>query len=541
MNGDVNNTEAYLAQFEAWLVEALASADQDEVVTSVVAVVGQLAERVAQAELRLALARAAATGRRTERLSSEQLSLMLEQVQESASDDDDAIDALDAQLSASEERAEQERKAAARNKPRRSPLPAHLPRQEHHHTLGDDDCTCPTCQRRLAWLGDDVSETLAIIPARFVVKRHRVAKYACGYCKDGVTTGPRPPKPVPGGLADASLLAHIVCAKYLDHIPLQRLRTRYGRDGVDLPISTLADQVGAVARLVMPLVDVIEARMKGAHVVQTDASGLKVLDREDPDGIRRGTMWCYVGDRRWVRFQYAPTGKGADGPWPMLEHRRGYVQADADNTFDRLFNGRVADALEVGCWAHARRRLFQLKDADHRVAYPLKLIAMLYRIEREATRDGLTPLARARRRVEQSTLILRRLFAWYVRTAAREPPTSALGRACRYALNHRVALERFVEDGHLRLDNNFCELQIRSLAVGRKNYLFAGSDEGAERAAALYSLLRTAVLHGVDPQAYLTDVLDRLADRDDPCDVEALLPDVWAPQHEQHELIDEAA
>lgn len=283
-----------------------------------------------------------------------------------------------------------------------------------------------------------------------------------------------------------------------------------------------------MAEAVRPIVARIEERMLAAHVVQTDGSGLKVLDRDHAEGIRKGTMWCTVGDRRHVVFRYAATGSGEEGPWTYLAGREGYVQADASNVFDRLFDGQVASATEVGCWSHARRKFFQLADSEPLVAYPLQLIRKLYRVEKEAAGKQLAPDQRLALRQRRSTGILDRLKRWLVRTAAKEPPESALRKACAYSLNHWEALTRFLEDGRITPDNNFCELQIRSLALGRKNYLFAGSDAGAERAAILYSLLRTCAVQGLDTYAYLKDTLSKLA-ADPATPVDDLLPDAWVP------------
>jgi hypothetical protein len=253
-----------------------------------------------------------------------------------------------------------------------------------------------------------------------------------------------------------------------------------------------------------------------------------VLDRDDPEHIRRGTMWCMAGDRKNVVFRFAPTGSGEDGPWQFLAGRTGYTQADAANIFDRLFNGERAQAIEVGCMAHARRKFHALADSDPRVAYPLELIGKLYRVEHLADRRGLSPEDRKVLRQERSMGILGRLRRWITKTAAAEPPESALHKACAYSLNHWTALTRFLEDGRLVPDNNFCELQIRSVAVGRKSFLFAGSDAGAERAAILYSLLRTCAVQGVDSYAYLIDVLNKLAAGWPQSRIDELLPEHWA-------------
>jgi hypothetical protein len=239
-------------------------------------------------------------------------------------------------------------------------------------------------------------------------------------------------------------------------------------------------------------------------------------------------MWCYVGDRKWVYFAYAKTGAGADGPWETLKGRKGYIQADASTVFDRLYNGQCGNATEVGCWAHARRKHYDLMESDPRVAYPLQLIGKLYKVEAIADTRGLDPEARVELRKERSSGILSRLKRWLVKAAAREPPESTLHKACAYSINQWEALNRFLEDGRLGLDNNLCELQIRSLAVGRKNYLHAGSDAGAERAAALYTVLRTGALHGVDIYTYVKDVLDKLAAGWPQRRLKELLPDAWA-------------
>jgi hypothetical protein len=240
-------------------------------------------------------------------------------------------------------------------------------------------------------------------------------------------------------------------------------------------------------------------------------------------------MWCFVGDEKYVTFKYAPTGRGEDGPWKFLAGRDGYLQADAASVFDRLYNGAKAHATEVGCWSHGRRKFHALKDTDVRVAYPLKLIRQLYRVEDLADRRGLDAEAREQLRYERASPILERLDRWLQRTVLSEPPASALAKACGYCLRQWPALTEFVHDGQLPLDNNCCERQIRSLALGRRNYLFAGSDAGAERAAILYSLLRTAALAGIDTYAYLIKLLERLAAGWPQRRIDELLPENHVP------------
>ena len=285
--------------------------------------------------------------------------------------------------------------------------------------------------------------------------------------------------------------------------------------------------MGEVADLCRPLADRLAEKILAAYIDQMDATGVKVLDPESPENIQRGTMWCYVGDERDVVFRYTPTGEGATGPWEFLAGREGYVQADAATVFDRLFNGRVASAVEVGCWSHSRRKLTELQDMDCRVAYPLKLIARLYRIEHLADAKGLSPDERAALRQERSQPALEKLRRWLAVTHSSEPPASDLAKAVAYPINHWVALTRFVQDGRLKLDNNLCEQQLRTIALGRNNFLFFGSHRAAEHAAVLYTLMRTCALRGVPPLPYLTDVLRKLAAGWPQSRIDELLPDRW--------------
>ena len=239
-------------------------------------------------------------------------------------------------------------------------------------------------------------------------------------------------------------------------------------------------------------------------------------------------MWVLTGDRRDVVFRYTPTGEGESGPWQFLAGRTGYIQADASNVFDRLFNGKVASAIELGCWSHARRRLVEMQDTDFRVAYPLKLIARLYRVEHLADVQQRAAQQRAALRQERSEPTLEKLKRWLVATAAAEPPSTELSHACAYQLNHWKALTRFLEDGQVSLDNNHVEQQLRAVALGRRNYLFAGSHDAAHRAANLYSLMRTCAEYGVPPLPYLTDVLRKLGAGWDSKHLDRLLPHRWS-------------
>lgn len=404
-----------------------------------------------------------------------------------------------------------------------------ISKETHEVAVPQGKRSCSHCGETMASIGADVTRRVEYVPGHFVEHEHRLEKLVCRGCKEGVTTAPAPAQVLDRCAAGASLLAHVVVSKFADHMPLHRLHGIYARSGVDIPTSTLSDWIAGVGDLVEPLVTFLEKRVLGSYVVRTDATGLQVLDHTSPSNVQRGTIWAVVGDDRDVVFRYTPTGEGATGPWEFLAGRQGYLQADAASVFDRLFNGEVARAVEVGCWAHGRRRLVALQDMDCRVAYPLKLIARLYRIEHLADAQGLSTEKRAELRKTRAGPVLEKLKTWLVTTGGTEPPGSDLAKAAAYCLNHWTALTRFVEDGRLSLDNNVCEQQLRAIALGRKNYLFAGSHDAAQRAARLYSLMRTCAQYGVPPLPYLTNVLAKLgsgwpADR-----IEELLPHAWQP------------
>lgn len=471
---------------------------------------------------------------RSERIDSVQLALLFDalvgQATAAAAMDPEAEAQADAQLDREIEDAEQTAPETAPTKTRK-PGPGWqtrgVERQVHHVEVPPAARTCADCGRPMKRIGEDVTRMLEYVPAHFVEHEYHLEKYACGGCKEGVTSAPGPAKVLERSAADASLLAHLAVSKFADHTPLHRLSRIYARSGAELPVSTLSDWTAGVGNLVAPLVERLVARVLAASIVRTDATGLRVLDPQSPENIQRGSMWAYIGDDRDVLFRYTPTGEGATGPWEFLAGRTGYIQADASNVFDRLFDGQAAAAVELGCWSHGRRRLVALQDTDCRVAYPLKLIGRLYRIEHLADARELTPEARAKLRGERSQPVLEKLKRWFVATSQSEPPSSDLAKAAAYPLNHWEALTRFVKDGRVSLDNNLCEQQLRDIALGRKNYLFAGSHDAARRAAALYSLTRTCARYGVPPLPYFTDVLAKLASGWDPDRLEELLPHRW--------------
>jgi transposase len=383
-------------------------------------------------------------------------------------------------------------------------------------------------------IGEETSEQLDYRPASLVRVQTARIKYACACERGGVVVPSRGdgagPRVIEKGLAGPGLLAHVVIGKYADHLPLHRMEERFAREGVHLAKSTLCDWVAEVADLLSPITRAMSAAMLLAHRIHTDDTGIAVLAK---GGTQKGHVWTYVADDEHVVFRFTSRRK-SDGPREFLRGYKGYVQADAANLYDRLYVGGSSDgeALEVGCWAHARRRFFdaQLTDRE-RALVGLGFIKKLYEADRVASRAPPSRRTEERRRLAEP--ILTTFKAWLDAEALVVLPKAPIADAIGYVRNQWEALTRFVQDARLKLDNNSAERQLRRVAVGRKNWLFAGSEEGAERACVLYSILASCKLHGVNPFDYLRDVLVRVGDH--PArDVLSLSPKGWKQAKDLH-------
>lgn len=401
-------------------------------------------------------------------------------------------------------------------------LPKDLPREIIEIEL-------PAEQRRCAHgclmeaIGFEVTEEVDFRPASFLVREVRRPKYACkAHEESGIVTAELPERPIAKGMAGAGLLAHVVTAKYKDHLPLHRQHGIFLREGVDIAESTMVDWVADVAKLCEPVVAAMRDEVLTAHVVQTDDTPICVQDRAVPKGSKRGYLWVYLGDGTAV-FDYTP-GRSRAGPRDFLGDRQGWVQADAYSGYDVVF--RESQACEVGCWAHARRYFFKALETEPGAAgIVLSIIRRLYEIEHEATSAGASAEERVAWRKRESDALLAKLHRWLVLTKEDVLPKSPIGRAISYSLNQWTALTRFLEDGRLQLDNNAAERALRQVAVGRKNWIFAGSDAGARRAAVLYSLVGSCSNLGINCFEYLRDVLVQLAA--DANRAAALTPRAW--------------
>ena len=403
---------------------------------------------------------------------------------------------------------------AERAKPARRALPPHLPRETVTHATA---CACPDCGGSLRHIGEDVAEVLELVPARFKVIRHVRPKFSCARCQR-IVQAEAPSRPIARGMAGPALLAHVLVSKYADHLPLYRQAEIFARDGVELDRSTLADWVGQCSALLAPLVEALKAHVLSGSKLHGDDTPVPVLC-PGKGTTKQGRLWTYVRDDRpagsatapAVWFAYSPDRKGQH-PQDHLKKFSGTLQADGYAGFNALYERSKNPLIEAACWAHARRKFYDVHQATDS---PLALQAMhrigeLYGIEEQIR--GQPPDVRQQVRQAHAGPKLDALKTWLHDTLAKISKKSELSSAIRYTLSRWAALTRYRDDGHLEIDNNAAERALRAVALGRKNYLFAGSDAGGERAAVIYSLTGSAKLNGLDPESYLRHVIERIAD-----------------------------
>jgi transposase len=398
-------------------------------------------------------------------------------------------------------------------KQRRKLLPEHLPRETHTHAI---TCACSECgatQWRL--VGEDVSEVLELIPARFKVIRHVRPKYSCGACQV-MAQVPATGKPLGKSPVGAGLLAHVLVSKYQDHLPLYRQSQMYERLGVELERATLAEWVGGASALLKPLTEAIKKHVLAANKLHGDDTPVPVL-QPGRNTTKQGRLWGYCRDDSAsgeasppaVWFTYTPDRKAVH-PQGHLRNWEGVLQADGYAGYNELY--KTGAIKEAACWAHARRKFNDLLQAtDSPVAkQALEKIAQLYAIEKAIR--GKPKEQRLAQRQKQSVPLLAEYHAWLKAQFAAVLSKSGLGLAIAYSLNRWQALIYYAQDGQVEMDNNIIEREIRPIALGKKNWLFAGSDNGGHRAAAMYALLNTAKLNGINPKRYLEYVLARIND-----------------------------
>lgn len=400
-------------------------------------------------------------------------------------------------------------KRAAKGAHGRKPLPKELPRERVVHEPDAAELCCATCKQAKTKIGEATSEVLDYVPANFKVTLHVRPKYACKHCEGGVVIANLPPQPIEKGRPGSGLLAFVLTAKYCDHLPLYRLENIFARNGIEISRSTSCEWLARSAELLAPIFAELKRSVLASRVIHGDDTPVLCLENHQGGGRRQGYLWVYAGDRDEVVYDFTLT-RGRDGPNRFLKDWKGKLQVDGHASWEELFE--TGDVVEAGCWAHARRYFFDAVASDTaRATRMLALIQRLYGVEKRAKEARLAPDAVATLRRAESKPVLAEIGRLLDEYRPNALPKSLLGKAVTYATNQWQALQAYVDDGELDIDNNKAERGMRDVAVGRKNWLFTGSPKGGERVACFYSLINTCKLQGVEPFAYLRDVLDRIS------------------------------
>ena len=415
----------------------------------------------------------------------------------------------------------------------RRKLPENLPRIEIVHDLTDEQKKCPCCGKDRVCIGSEISEQLEYVPASLKVLKHVRHKYACNACDQNggggnIQIADKPAQPIEKGLAAPGLLAHVIVSKLGDHLPLYRLEKIFDRQGVDIARSTMCAWMLAASDLVRPLTELMITRVKRSQVIHTDETRVPV---QAEGQCRQGRIWTYIGDEAnpYVVYDYTPDRTRA-GPQRFLADYKGYLQADAYGGYDGIYTR--GNVIEVACWAHARRKFFDARETDgRRATQMLERVRQLYAVEDEG--KEIDHDARRALREEKSAPILTTIKTWLDTEVQLVLPRSPMAGAIGYMLNQWQALCRFTEQGFLNIDNNAAERALKRVAIGRKNWLFAGHDQAGQSHARLYSLIASAERAAIDPLRYLTSVLANIATTA-LSQLNQFLPDVWksADAHE---------
>jgi transposase len=401
-----------------------------------------------------------------------------------------------------------------------------LPQIRHEHDLSPEAKTCSCCGRPMDRIGEDVTRELELQPAKLEAHIHVRPKYACRCCKNGVCAAALPQRPIPGGIAGPGLVAEVLVSKFGDHLPLYRLEDILARAGVYLARSTLCDWVKYAAGLFRPLYELQRERVLQSSVMWTDDTPVTVLGGSA--GSFQGRFWTYIGHEQPYSVYDYTTSRSRDGPASFLQGFTGYLHADAFAGYDAIYLGSQSAIREVACWAHARRKFFDAVKSCPREAHQvLEWIRQLYDIEDRARTWSAD--ARRQLRTAEAIPVLDKLGAFLIGLARTALPKSSLAKAVNYARNQWEALRRYSEDGRLSIDNNLSERTLRHQAIGRKNWLFLGSEGAGPRAAVLCTILAGAKRHRIEPWSYVRELLLRLHANDPR--LEEMLPDRWAATH----------
>lgn len=477
----------------------------------------------------LALHRHWRFGTKTESWPQEQAELFAETLNADQAAIEEELKALGRDSDSAPEPNSQSTSQPAKGQPKRGPLPAHLPRTDFTHE--PDSTTCP-CGCQMTRIGEDVAKKLDYTPGSFRVQRHIRGKWTCPHCQR-LTQAPVPAQVIDKGIPTAALLAHILVAKYADHLPLYRQEAIFAREGCSIPRSTLAQWVGQCGVALQPLAEALHQQLLAQPVLHADETPVAMLD-PGAGKTKRAYLWANsVGAHdpfKAVVYDFADSRAGRHAQ-AFLGDWRGTLVCDDYSGYKALIAQGVTEA---GCMAHARRKFFELHSANKSqiATEALTLIAQLYEVEREIAQSQdtpITPQLRHQIRQQKARPITETLHAWLLTQRAQVPNGSGTAQAIDYSLKRWSALTHYLDDGQVPIDNNWIENQIRPIALGRKNWLFAGSLRAGQRAAAIMSLIQSARLNGHDPYAYLKDVLTRLPTQLN-SRIEELLPHRWQPQ-----------
>ena len=537
MDADLSSLPDDIDALKAALIAArIEAAAEKACAVAAVAELTQGRALIAHLNLEIEKLRRTIYGSRSERTARllDQLELQLEEAEADAAEDE---------LAAEHTKPSTTVRSFARKRPARKPFPDHLPRER---VVISAPQSCPCCgSAKLSKLGEDVTETLEVIPRQWKVIQTVRERFSCRQC-EAITQPPAPFHVTPRGFAGPSLLAMILFEKFGQHQPLNRQSERYGREGVELSLSTLADQVGACAAALRPLHTLIERHVLSAERLHGDDTTVPILAKGKTE---TGRVWTYVRDDRPfggkdppAALFYASRDRTREHPERHLSGYAGVLQADAFDGYNRLYlpDRKPRPIIEALCWSHARRKFFELADIAANArrgksATPISPIALeavkridaLFDIEREII--GLSGEIRMAERQKRSVVLVTALEDWMRAERAKLSRHAEVAKAIDYMLTRWPAFTSFLHDGRICLSNNSAERALRGLALGRKSWLFAGSERGAERAALMYTLIQTAKLNNVDPQAWLADVLARIADTPQ-TQLAELLPWKWRPE-----------
>jgi len=433
---------------------------------------------------------------------------------------------VDQQRQAKEEPVKKAKKKKSTAHKGRKPLPADLPRKTIDIYPPEEEKVCSVCQNEKQRIGTEITEVLEYVPASFFVKQYARHKYGCKKCESDISIGQLPPRAIDKGIPGEGLLAHIITSKYADHAPLNRLEGILKRHGVDINVSTMCGWVGKCADLLEPVVKRMHKKILLSPKINTDDTRLPIKSKKRKGSTYNGYLWVYLDDKGNVVFDFTPT-RSREGPIAFLGNYAGFVQADAYSGYDAFF--RKGNATEVGCHSHARRKFeYALDDDPVRAAHMMVLWGRLYEIERRAKREKYSSAQLLQARQDEAKPILEAMKTALDKYKNQVLPKGLMAKAITYALNQWEALNRYVENPMLDIDNNISERALRMVVIGRRNYMFAGSESGAWRAAIIYSLVASCKVNEIDPFAYFRDVLEKVSTH--PADkIDELLPSNWKP------------